>query len=163
MIAFRPVRLQKKGQAGFTLIEVMIAVLITGLGLLGFAMLQTMNVRYTKSAQDRTKATSLAYELIDMMRSQRAQASYYNAVTYGSFTSLSAGTGVCTFPTNAVAASSPTANLLRWRCQLRNALPDGDAQVILQADGNVTVSIRWSDAYWDSTAAKTTFDVVSRI
>lgn len=150
-------------QGGFTLIEVMIAVLIMGLGLLGFAMLQTMSVRYTKSAQDRTKASNLAYELVDMMRSQRSQASYYNTVTYASFSGLTSS-GDCDYPTDTTAAT-PTANITRWRCELRNAFPDGAAQVVLANDGTVNVSVRWTDAYWDTTTANqaTTFTVTSRL
>ena len=80
-------------QAGFTLIEVMVAVLVMAIGLLGFALLQTMNVRFTKSAQQRTIATNLAYELVDVMRSQRSQASFYNGITYGSFSGVATPTG----------------------------------------------------------------------
>ncbi len=142
----------------------MITVLIMGLGLLGFAMLQTMSVRYTKSALDRTKASNLAYELVDMMRSQRSQASYYNTVTYSSFTSLPTSTGDCVYPTGTT-ASTPTANITRWRCELRNAFPDGDAQVELGAAGAVTVTVRWTDAYWDSnsSAQKTSFSIQSSL
>ena len=50
----------RRHSVGFTLIEVMIAILVLGVGLLGFALLQTMSVRFTKSAQQRTVATTLA-------------------------------------------------------------------------------------------------------
>lgn len=163
-MSIRSFRSSRQHARGFTLIEVMITVLIMGLGLLGFAMLQTMSVRYTKSALDRTKASNLAYELVDMMRSQRAQASYYNTVTYNSFTSLGAATGDCTYPTGSTAAT-PTANITRWRCELRNAFPDGDAQVAIAEAGEVTVTVRWTDAYWesDSTKQKTSFTIRSSL
>ncbi|WP_362062601.1 type IV pilus modification protein PilV, partial [Streptomyces sp. NPDC048255] len=57
-----------RGQRGFSMIEVLIAVLVIGLGLLGLAMLQTLNVRYAQSANYRTRATNLAYDLLDQIR-----------------------------------------------------------------------------------------------
>jgi len=143
-------RIGRRGYAGFTLIEVMIAVLIMGLGLLGFAMLQTMSVRFTKSAQDRTIATNLAYELVDMMRTQRSQASYYNGITYGSFGSITGTEDAC----KRTSSATPNEIIPRWRCEVRRAFPDGDAQVALAADGEVTVTLRWTDAYWEQDAAK---------
>ena len=57
--------------AGFSMIEVLIALLVLAFGLLGFALLQTLNLRYTQSANTRTQATNLAYDLLDQMRSNR--------------------------------------------------------------------------------------------
>lgn len=140
-------------QSGFSLIEVMIAVLILGLGLLGFAMLQTMTVRFTKSAQNRTTATNLAYEVVDMMRTQRTQASYYNAIKKASFGSVAGGN--CARPEDA----SPANNITRWKCELRTAFPDGTGDVALAADGQVTVTVEWTDAYWEDNEAHQTASV----
>jgi type IV pilus assembly protein PilV len=151
----------RRGQLGFTLIEVMVAILVLGVGLLGFAMLQTMNVRFTKSAQQRTVATALAYEVIDMMRIQRSDAGLgaYNQITFGSFGSVVPGS--CARP----AAASTSANITRWKCEVRTALPDGVAQVVLGANGEVTVDVRWGDAHWSEDAAdvNTTFQLVTRL
>ena len=62
---------------GFSLIEVLIALVILALGLLGFALLQTLNLRYTQSANYRTQATNLAYDLLDQMRSNHYAAAWY--------------------------------------------------------------------------------------
>lgn len=148
-------------QRGFTLIEVMIAILVLGVGLLGFAMLQTMNVRFTKSAQQRTVATTLAYEVIDLMRIQRAAGNLgaYNAVTYDAFEGLEPGD--CPRDEDA----TTDANIERWMCQVRTALPDGSAQIVLAADGAVQVNIRWGDEHWseDEDAVNTTFSLTSAI
>lgn len=148
-------------QRGFSLIEVMVAILILGVGLLGFALLQTMNVRFTKSAQQRTIATTLAYEVIDLMRIQRAAGNLgaYNGVTFDEFEGLD--TGDCPRDEDA----STDANIERWMCQVRTALPDGAAQIVLDAAGNVQVDIRWGDANWseDEAAVNTTFSLTSAI
>ncbi|HBK46822.1 MAG TPA: type IV pilus modification protein PilV [Xanthomonadaceae bacterium] len=147
-------------QRGFTLIEVMIALLILGVGLLGFALLQTMNVRFTKSAQQRTVASNLAYEVVDIMRTQRSMGSYFNGVTYASFDDVDPDTA-CARDTDA----GPEANIARWKCEVSSSLPDGRARIVLAPDGNLTVSIRWGDQHWESEADDqlTTFEVKSRI
>jgi type IV pilus assembly protein PilV len=144
----RQVSFSQARQSGFTLIEVMIAILVLAFGLLGFALLQTMNVRFTKSAQQRTVATNLAYELVDVMRSQRSQASFYNGITYTSFGGVTTPTGGCVRDS----AATPAANITRWKCEVRKALPGGAADVKLLADGQVTVVVRWGDATWDDTS-----------
>src|SRR5690606_37357910 len=53
---------------GFSLIEVMVAVLVLSLGLLGLAALQGLSMRNNQSANYRTQATNLAYEFIDTAR-----------------------------------------------------------------------------------------------
>ena len=62
-------------QSGFSMIEVLIALLVLAFGLLGLAFMQTLNLRYTKSAQQRTQAVNLASELLDTMRANRSQLS----------------------------------------------------------------------------------------
>lgn len=150
----------RRSSGGFTLIEVMIALLVLGVGLLGFALLQTMNVRFTKSAQQRTVASNLAYEIIDIMRTQRSMGSYFNGITFDSFSSAD--------PTTACARSADataSANIDRWKCEVSTALPEGKAEVKLQADGSLSVTIRWGDAHWaaDQDDKATSFEVSSRI
>ena len=53
---------------GFTLIEVLIAMLVLAVGLLGLASLQAYSLRNTQSAYNRSLATELAYDLADRMR-----------------------------------------------------------------------------------------------
>lgn len=146
----RHLSFSSRRQSGFTLIEVMIAILVLAFGLLGFALLQTMNVRFTKSAQQRTVATNLAYELVDVMRSQRSQASFYNAITAASFGGVATPTGGCA----RVVAATPAANITRWKCEVRKALPGGAADVTLLADGRVTVEVQWGDATWEADTNK---------
>ncbi|HZF98643.1 MAG TPA: type IV pilus modification protein PilV [Pseudoxanthomonas sp.] len=135
--------------SGFTMIEVLIAILVLAFGLLGFAFLQTMNVRFTKSAEQRTVATNLAYELVDMMRSQRSLAAYYNGIKPESFDSVVVPPTGCARPV----AATPAANIVRWRCEVRAALPDGRANVVLAADGTLNVEVRWGDDNWSQSAA----------
>jgi type IV pilus assembly protein PilV len=60
--------MQISSQKGFTLIEVLIAVLVLGIGLLGLAALQTAGIRSNQNAYLRSQATIMAYDMIDRMR-----------------------------------------------------------------------------------------------
>ena len=70
---------------GFTLLEVLIAVLILGVGLLGMAKLQTAGLQNTYSANLRTIATQMAYEMTDRIRANKAgfKTPSYNNPTIG--------------------------------------------------------------------------------
>jgi type IV pilus assembly protein PilV len=57
--------------AGFTLVEVLIAMLVLAIGLLGLAALQINSLRNNQSAYNRTQATLLAYEMADRMRTNK--------------------------------------------------------------------------------------------
>lgn len=59
---------------GATLIEVLIAVVILAIGLLGYAALQSTSLQAGYSAYLRSQATWLASDIIDQMRSHRADA-----------------------------------------------------------------------------------------
>ena len=53
---------------GFSLIEMMIALVILSIGLLGIAALQSRGQQFNHAAYVRTQATLSAYEIMDMMR-----------------------------------------------------------------------------------------------
>lgn len=102
--------------AGFSMIEVLVSLLVLALGLLGFALLQTMNLRYTQSADYRTHATNLAYELLDQMRANRLSAADYESAT---FTAGNGGTN-CSRPIG-IQVTIPDV-IERWQCQVVETL-----------------------------------------
>jgi type IV pilus assembly protein PilV len=59
-------------QQGFTLLEVLIALLVLSIGLLGLAALQTTGLRSNEMASMRTTSTQLAYDISDRMRANPA-------------------------------------------------------------------------------------------
>ncbi|WP_411834300.1 type IV pilus modification protein PilV [Pseudoxanthomonas mexicana] len=129
--AVRPVR-------GFSLIEVMIAVLILALGLLGFALLQTMNVRFAKSANQRTQATNLAYELLDQMRVNRIA-----AVAYVGNYAASPPNAVGCRPNGSV---GPAQFRNMWQCRLQYTLGAGSTARVTFDNSVAIVTITWNDA-----------------
>jgi type IV pilus assembly protein PilV len=57
---------------GFTLIEVMVAIVILSVGMLGVAGLMVTGIQFSHSSLQRSQATQLAYDMIDRMRSNQA-------------------------------------------------------------------------------------------
>ena len=147
--------------SGFSLVEVMVAVLVLGLGLLGFALLQTMSVRFTQSANQRTQATNLAYDMLDQMRVNRLAAGQF----VGNYTATTTGCA----PDGTV---TPAKYRDVWRCRLGMALGAGATANVQFNAGDVTVAITWGDERWNDadrdgtvTAAESdrTFTTVTRL
>lgn len=126
--------------AGFTLIEVMVAVLILGIGLLGFALLQTMSVRFTQSANQRTQATNLAYDMLDQIRVNRLAVGQY----VGDYSATVSG-AACQ-PDGTV---TPAKYRGVWECRLGKALGAGSTANVALDAGQVTVSVTWGDERWN--------------
>ncbi|MBA1288230.1 type IV pilus modification protein PilV [Pseudomonas japonica] len=57
-----------KRQAGISLIEVLVAMLVMTLALLGAAALQLNSLKYTDSARLRTQASFIAYDMMERIR-----------------------------------------------------------------------------------------------
>jgi type IV pilus assembly protein PilV len=59
---------------GFSLLEVLIALVVLSIGLLGIAALQANSLKANQSAYQRTQAIFLAYDMMDRMRANRTAA-----------------------------------------------------------------------------------------
>lgn len=129
----------RASERGFSLIEVLIALVVLAIGLLGLALLQTMNLRYTKSADQRTKAVNLAGSMLDMMRSNRSQAAAY-AITPGDFDSVDA-TGGCASPD----AAGAVPNRVRWMCEIVETLGPGSTGRVTFDGSTATVVVSWEE------------------
>ncbi len=125
---------------GFTLLEVLIALLILSFGLLGLAALQAYSVKANQSAHFRSQATALSQMMLDNIRANRAQMPQYYSNEYEEF--------ACTD----VPETSPRAlnDLETWRQQIACQLPAGRGAVAPISATEVAVCIRWSDARWES-------------
>lgn len=125
------------------MIEVLVALLVLAVGLLGFALLQTMNLRFTQSAHQRTQATNLAQDLLDQMRVNRFQAAWYSTASFDAGDVTQEDCGAPALGTVAISDS-----ISRWRCQVVNALGDGASASVTYVNGVATVGIAWNDERW---------------
>ena len=125
----------KRLRRGFSLIEVLVAVLVLSLGLLGLAGLQMASMKFNHSAHQRTDAVTLASDIFDCIRSNKVAASSY--VISASAT-----------PTAGTVAGD---DLTNWRTRITMALgASATGAVASDAEGKYTVTITWKDASSDS-------------
>ena len=68
---YRSVKPEKYRSQGFTLIEVLIAIIVLSIGLLGLAGLQLTSLRNSNSAYTRSQAVILSYDIVDRIRANR--------------------------------------------------------------------------------------------
>lgn len=128
---------------GFTLIEVLIAMVILAVGLLGLAGLQATSLRNNQSAYNRSQATQLAYDIADRMRANVSAANNY----VGTFMAPSAATAQAdcsTVSTTCTPAKMAQNDLFQWNAAVSTTLPSG-AGTIAQAGTVFTVTINWDD------------------
>jgi type IV pilus assembly protein PilV len=59
-------------EAGFSLLEVMIALIVLAVGLLGLAAMQSFSLRYNNQSYQRSQATAAIADIVDRMRSNPA-------------------------------------------------------------------------------------------
>lgn len=138
--------MRRDHQSGTTLIEVLITVVLVSVGLLGLAGLQLTSVQNTNSAAERFEATTLARDILERMRVNRARAlnGLYNLA----------------IATNPTAGGLVGADLTAWKNSLA-VLPNGDGAVNVQ-NGVVTIEVRWTDASDDNAGGNRTMSVFLR-
>ena len=123
---------------GFSLLEVLIAILIVATGVLGIAGLQIVSLQNNTSALFRTQANQMAYDIIDRARA--------NPVADYSL-DIDADAPAAPDCTNMDCDSDQMANydLNVWLTDITATLPQGDASVVVA--GNLfTVTVEWDDS-----------------
>lgn len=143
---------------GFTLIEVLVALFVLAVGLLGLAMLQTTGLRLNSDSYSRTQATYAAYDIIDKMRAAvkglPSNGDVVNALNnYGipastarsNYQACKASTCNCA-STTCSSAQLATYDLGQWYEQQEKLVPgakDAGWATIGVSGNDVTVTMRW--------------------
>ncbi|MCP5132161.1 MAG: type IV pilus modification protein PilV [Gammaproteobacteria bacterium] len=133
-------RISRSVVQGFTLMEVLVAVIVLSIGLLGLASLQAVGLRNNQSALLRSQSTVLAYEAVDRMRANRSAALNGN---YNTDFSTSALTCVSN-PT--LSGTIAQIDLIQWKNSLACSLPSGDGKIERGTGNLFTISVRWDDS-----------------
>ena len=145
--------MKRLSQKGFTLIEVLVAMVLLSLGLMGVAALQLESMRSTQNAQARARAVVLAADVAERMRTNRGAALAGGYVTNGADGTNQnctddlegAPTVVCT------PAQMVDHDLWQWRENLRSPLTGlpGEAVGSIASDGaavpTFTIEIAWQE------------------
>lgn len=109
---------------GFTLLEVLIAVLIFSFGLLGVAGLMVLSVRTNHSAYLRTQASFLAQSMAERIRTNLGWTTDYS----GTYDASTAGAGTCS-GSICTPAALVTRDKELWSQQLVDFLPNASATI----------------------------------
>lgn len=139
----------RHGQAGTTLIEVLIAVLVSAIGIIGIGLMMLTTLRDSGSALLRSRAVALTADMAERIHAnanENARALY--ATTAGANNNCSAqggGTATACTPQNFVAH-----DIWEWQQALADAnagLPDGNGTI--DADTTTTpptytISVSWN-------------------
>ncbi|WP_428310076.1 type IV pilus modification protein PilV [Hydrocarboniphaga sp.] len=94
----RPAPIRTQRQDGFTLIEVLITIFVTAVGLLTVAGLQAASKKVNFETAQRTSATALAQDMVERMRANPGAKSSYltsDATTVASATGCAAASAAC--------------------------------------------------------------------
>lgn len=148
--------MKMKKQTGFTLLEVLVAMLVLSIGLLGLAGLMAASMRNNQSAYHRTQATWLAYDALDRLRANRAGAL---VGAYAGANALSTPDCLATAPTGTVVAQ----DIAGWKNMIACALPEGDGSIVVANTNQVTVTVQWNDSRGTDGDSTQQFIVESRL
>lgn len=138
---------------GFSLIEVLVALVVLSIGLLGIAALHIDNVRNGQSALQRTRAVNLAADMADRIRANPG-----GDYDVGAGPAGAAPNPVCAdgadgeAPGDCNASQMAAYDVWQWRTALEataaTGLPDGQGSVELDTstdpDSHV-IAVRWTD------------------
>jgi len=124
---------------GFTLVEVLVAVLVLSIGLLGVASLQATSMRLNADASMQTIASYLVSDMADRMRANSSEAATY----VGNYVATTGGIGSCEAVTCST-AQMVVSDTVEWNTQLAE-LPAGQG-TITTAAGLFTITVLWDEA-----------------
>ena len=152
---------KKRRQGGFSLVEVLVAVLIMGVGVLGVTGLQMVSLQNNRDALLRSEALQMAYDIMDRIRVNGA--GNYTGVA---FDDAPAAPTDC-FANNCTAAQIAAFDIAVWQCALgenneedvctairddnilpsatnQPGMPDGVGSIVVDGAGIVNVTIQWT-------------------
>ena len=79
---------------GFSLIEVLVALVLIATGMLGMLALQSKSIQYTQDSVNRNLAITLSNDLLEMMRTHRQQLFNHTPPEYPSYSELKSATAI---------------------------------------------------------------------
>ena len=149
--------IRKNRQHGFSLIEVLVAVLIVAVGILGVAGLQVVSLQQNRSALLRAEALQLGNDILDRMRA--------NPLTDYAPVSLTSAPPSATNCVTSSCSRSEMAeyDIAQWKCSINSSdtddvpydictsfgiagsLPNGASSISKSNNGVHEVKVEWTD------------------
>lgn len=123
----------RRAQAGMTMVEVLVTLLVISIGLLGVAALHSLSLRNNYDALMRSHASALASDIADRMRANRDAVADYQ-VPLGPPPALDDD------------STQRDVDISEWKATVAEQLPNGDASIAFApATSIVTIQIQWGE------------------
>lgn len=137
-----------RAMKGTTLVEVLIALLIFSIGMLGCASMFIHSLRSSRSALFRTQAVTLASDMTDRIRANVGARAAYNLAAYGGGPAEQGCASTTVASTNCSATQLAQDDLARWLSAVRAALPGApgpDVQYFTGDPQRYRVVVAWRE------------------
>lgn len=132
----------RKRQTGFGLIEVLVALLIISIGLLGIVALQVLALRNTGSSMERSQAVIQTYSYLDVLRANKDLATTNK---------LDLGLMTC----DPLALDELQVVQREWIEQLQLTMgPQSCGMAECEPEGKCTITVQWDDSRAEGGEAK---------
>jgi type IV pilus assembly protein PilV len=118
-------------QHGFTMMEILVSIMVVAFGLLGYAAMMAKSIKDNRIATMRSQATLLSYDIAERMRANK-QAALSGAYTIG-------------IGSTPVGSTVAQLDLIKWKSDVSQSLPQGDGAVSVMGDGKATITLQWDD------------------
>ena len=137
-----------KRQTGVGLIEVLVALLVLTIGILGMVALQTKALQFSQESVYTSQALMMAYEMTDRMRANRGSEDDY-LVDYGTAVTASTNCESSTCSSSQMAEFDTSL----WKDAIAANLPEGDGEIAVDNSGLrplYIISVRFTDQKIDT-------------
>ncbi len=140
--------LRRPSEAGFTMVEVLVALVVLAIGLLGIAALLLKSLQSGRTATYRTQAVNLAADLADRIRMNRTAQDGYATL----FADAEVEDTDCDTTGGCSDVALASTDLSRWKATLAQVLPNGQGQVVVTdplgagEPTNYVITVQWSEA-----------------
>lgn len=136
----------RKQTKGFTLVEVIVAMVILAIGLLGTASLVMTSMQSNQGAYLRSQASMLATDMAERIRANSDATNAY----------VLSGQPAAENCSPCTPSQQANADLYQWWTNLTASIPGASARITIPSTGNYLITINWteSDAQLKTTSAK---------
>ena len=134
-------------EAGFSLIEGLVALVIFSIGLLGMAGLHSTGMRINSESWQRARANNMAMDILDRIRANRDEA-LANNIYLTDLTDASTTYAACSGACGSAQAVAKN-DLRQWKSTIESQLPAGKASIEVVNPGPnpvYVVTVQWDES-----------------
>ena len=146
-------RIGGRGAQGMSLIEVLVSVMVLGVGLLGIAAMQSIALRGGQGSLESSQAVMATNSIIEAMRANRANAAAY---VYDGTTSCGS--------TPAAGTTLASSDLNYWVSSLKTTIGSATStcgKIVSLGGNNYRVTVQWDDSRADSASGNDKKSIVT--